>query len=58
MLPSCKSNEQLALKGGQPVVTTDFPVWPFYSQDEIDAVQEVINSGRVNYWTGDLGQKF
>ena len=27
--------------------------WPFYEEDEIAAVQEVLRSGRVNQWTGD-----
>jgi len=26
--------------------------WPFYGQDEIDAVSAVLTSGRVNQWTG------
>lgn len=26
--------------------------WPFYADDEIDAVSEVLRSGRVNQWTG------
>ncbi|HYE29636.1 MAG TPA: DegT/DnrJ/EryC1/StrS family aminotransferase [Allosphingosinicella sp.] len=27
--------------------------WPFYAEDEIDAVADVLRSGRVNQWTGD-----
>jgi dTDP-4-amino-4,6-dideoxygalactose transaminase len=27
--------------------------WPFYAEDEIEAVSEVLRSGRVNQWTGD-----
>lgn len=27
--------------------------WPFYGEDEIAAVAEVLRSGRVNQWTGD-----
>ncbi|MEO1942671.1 MAG: DegT/DnrJ/EryC1/StrS family aminotransferase, partial [Candidatus Thioglobus sp.] len=26
--------------------------WPSYSQEEIDAVSAVLQSGEVNYWTG------
>jgi len=26
--------------------------WPFYAEDEIDAVSAVLRSGRVNQWTG------
>ena len=32
--------------------------WPSYDQDEIDAVAEVLKSGKVNYWTGDIGKQF
>ena len=32
--------------------------WPRYEQDEIDAVTEVLRSGRVNYWTGTQGREF
>lgn len=27
--------------------------WPFYEQDELDAAVKVLQSGRVNYWTGE-----
>ena len=32
--------------------------WPFYDQDEIDAVQKVLAAGQVNYWTGTEGRNF
>lgn len=32
--------------------------WPFYAEDEIEAVAAVLNSGRVNYWTGEEGRLF
>ncbi len=35
-----------------------FAPWPFYSDEEISAAVSVLNSGKVNYWTGDQGQKF
>lgn len=28
-------------------------VWPYHSDDEIDAVTEVLRSGRTNYWQGN-----
>jgi hypothetical protein len=37
---------------------TEFPRWPFFEKDEIDAVDNVLASGRVNYWTGDEGKAF
>jgi dTDP-4-amino-4,6-dideoxygalactose transaminase len=35
-----------------------FPRWPFFAPDEIAAAVTVLESGRVNYWTGTLGRKF
>jgi len=32
--------------------------WPSYSPDEINAVQAVLISGKVNYWTGELCRNF
>ncbi len=48
----------LALEGGQPIVDYTYSTWPAYSHDEINAVQEVLRSGKVNYWTGNIGQQF
>ena len=35
-----------------------FPIWPDYDKDEIAAVEEVLRSGKVNYWGGDQGDSF
>ena len=32
--------------------------WPYHSQDEIDAVSQVLRSGKTNYWTGTEGKEF
>ncbi len=32
--------------------------WPFYAEDEIEAVAEVLRSGKVNQWTGDTVFRF
>ena len=32
--------------------------WPYHAQDEIDAVVEVLKSGKTNYWSGPHGQLF
>ena len=32
--------------------------WPDFTDEEADAVREVIASGKVNYWTGQEGRKF
>jgi len=35
-----------------------FDNWPFFDEDEIAAVTEVLRSGRVNYWTGEQARLF
>jgi hypothetical protein len=35
-----------------------FSPWPFFDEDEIEAVSAVMRSGKVNYWTGDQGKLF
>ena len=32
--------------------------WPIYAEDEIRAVEAVLRSGRVNYWTGSESRAF
>ncbi len=39
----------LAIRGGRPVRTTRYPAWPIWDQREIDAVTNVVRSGR---WGG------
>ena len=34
------------------------PTWPSPSREEIEAVAEVLMSGRINYWTGEEGKSF
>ena len=48
----------LAVDGGEPVRTESFPHWPSFSNDEITAVVSVLQSGKVNYWTGEECQQF
>lgn len=35
-----------------------FSCWPHYAEDEINAVSNILASGKVNYWTGDEGKLF
>lgn len=35
-----------------------FAPWPFYAEDEVEAVTRVLRSGKVNYWTGTEGREF
>lgn len=39
------------------VTSLDAP-WPFFEEDEIEAVTRVLQSGKVNYWTGDECRTF
>ena len=32
--------------------------WPHFDKVQIDAVKEILSSGKVNYWTGDQGKLF
>lgn len=34
------------------MLDTSFSTWPSYTQEEADAIQQVLLSNRVNYWTG------
>jgi dTDP-4-amino-4,6-dideoxygalactose transaminase len=33
-------------------------VWPSFTEEEAEAVAQVVRSNRVNYWTGDVGRAF
>jgi dTDP-4-amino-4,6-dideoxygalactose transaminase len=35
-----------------------FQPWPAYSEEEANAVHDVLLSNKVNYWTGDEGRQF
>lgn len=37
---------------------TNFSPWPSYSVEEVEAVSKVLQSNRVNYWTGDVTRRF
>lgn len=49
---------KLAIDGGDPVRTTPVPGWPAPGDREIAAVCAVLESGRLNYWTGSEGRSF
>jgi dTDP-4-amino-4,6-dideoxygalactose transaminase len=49
---------QLAINGGRPIRELPFAPWPHFTRDEIDIVIGVLESGRVNYWTGEQGHLF
>lgn len=35
-----------------------FAPWPYFAEDEIAAAVRVLESGKVNYWTGSQGRQF
>lgn len=35
-----------------------FPMWPQFASEVAEAIQEPINNGLVNYWTGKRGMEF
>jgi len=49
---------RLAIEGGPKAVTNKLMPWPQFDEKAIKAVEEVLRSGKVNYWTGPLGMEF
>ncbi len=48
----------IPFNGGQLIRKHPFSAWPHYEEDEVAAAMMVLQSGRVNYWTGQEGRKF
>ena len=40
------------------MTTNSFVLWPFFDNDEQAAVEAVLRSGKVNYWTGQEARTF
>ena len=40
------------------MLDTPFAPWPSFTQEEIEAVQRVLESNQVSYWTGRQGREF
>ena len=51
-------SEKLALHGGPKAVTNKLTIWPQFNEQAIQAVTDVLRSGKVNYWTGRKGMEF
>jgi dTDP-4-amino-4,6-dideoxygalactose transaminase len=49
---------KLAIDGGSKSVTNTLPGWPQFDDAAIHAVENVLRSGKVNYWTGPNGMEF
>ncbi|MDR3199578.1 MAG: DegT/DnrJ/EryC1/StrS family aminotransferase [Planctomycetaceae bacterium] len=52
------TEKQIALNGGTPVWNEPFPVWPSFEESTIQKAMEPLRTGKVNYWTGSVGQEF
>jgi dTDP-4-amino-4,6-dideoxygalactose transaminase len=48
----------LAINGGKKAVTNQMQGWPCLDENAIRAVEDVLRSGKVNYWTGPKGMEF
>jgi dTDP-4-amino-4,6-dideoxygalactose transaminase len=51
-------DEKLAIHGGPKAVTNKLVGWPHFDENAIRAVEQVLRSGKVNYWTGKKGMEF
>jgi len=50
----------LAMNGGDPVRSIPIASWPYFSEETIERVADILRTGRVNFWTGseiDLFEK-
>jgi dTDP-4-amino-4,6-dideoxygalactose transaminase len=48
----------LAIDGGTQSFDRRLAPWPVFGADEVQAVSDVLRSGRVNYWSGSRGGEF
>lgn len=48
----------LAVAGGKQVRTKPFPSWPVVPAESSQAVAAVLESGKINYWTGQETREF
>lgn len=51
-------SEKLAIEGGPKTVQNKLTPWPKFSENAIKSVEDVLRSGKVNYWTGPKGMEF
>ncbi len=52
------SAARLALDGGSPVRIEPMPGWPCFPASDVESAASVLRSGKVNYWTGEMGRRF
>ena len=51
-------DQQLCVLGSPPLRGTHFAPWPQFESEEIEAATRVLQSGKINYWTGEEGRRF
>jgi len=50
--------EKLAIEGGEVINKVAFPRWPSFEETTIQKAMEPLRTGKVNYWTGEMGVRF
>lgn len=58
MTTPASTTTALAVDGGPREFSADWPSWPSFEERQIAAATAVLESGRVNYWTGQEGRQF
>ncbi|HEX3600284.1 MAG TPA: DegT/DnrJ/EryC1/StrS family aminotransferase, partial [Lacipirellulaceae bacterium] len=58
MATVANASAKLAIHGGPKSVTNTLAAWPQFDESAIRAVEHVLRSGKVNYWTGPNGMQF
>ncbi|MCC6445824.1 MAG: DegT/DnrJ/EryC1/StrS family aminotransferase [Armatimonadetes bacterium] len=53
-----ETSSKLAIEGGSPVIQGPLPGWPWFDEEAIRTAVEPLKTGKVNYWTGDIGRQF
>ena len=51
-------NGKLAIEGGEKTWNQPAPQWPVFDMSVMQDIGEILETGRVNYWTGPRGQQF
>lgn len=51
---TCRSAEPAAARSS----CAAWPPWPHYDDEQLAAVADVLRSGKVNYWTGEVTRQF
>ncbi|MCX7424502.1 MAG: aminotransferase class I/II-fold pyridoxal phosphate-dependent enzyme, partial [Planctomycetia bacterium] len=57
-MTTASGSGKLAIDGGPKAVTDKLVGWPKFDEKAIQAVEAVLRSGKVNYWTGNRGREF